>query len=104
MEMGCSRLLALRKRSARQELHASSPPKKQDSKVTCFLDRREEGTPYHPLMASLHILLDILRFPKLPFVWPILSHCGVRGAVQGVQGALQVESAERSWMQAASSL
>lgn len=50
-ETGRSRLLALCKRSARQELHASSPPREQVSKVTCFLGCMGEDTRYHPLMA-----------------------------------------------------
>lgn len=36
-ELGRRRQSALRKRSARQGLHALSPPREQVSKVTCFM-------------------------------------------------------------------
>lgn len=66
-ETGRRRLLALRKRSARQGLHASSPPGQRVSKVTCFLGWREEDTGYHPPVTwgRPRVFWDAVRLPKL---------------------------------------
>lgn len=106
-ELGRSRQLALRKRSARLGLHASSPPREQVSKVTCFLHQEGEDTRYHPLRTCWGPVFAFCGtssgFPSIP---PALCVVGRlprwdRGAERGEGGALDVEPQEHSWALAA---
>lgn len=93
-ELGRHRQLALRKRLARQGLHALSPPSEQVSKVTCFMGGGHSVPSAGDLLESnLCFLQDFVRFSRHS-PSPL---CGWSSPTAGSEGPRGVRKAHWAW-------